>query len=61
MLQRVFFGPAQERYEHVEDATRWHEAIPPLVLVASIMLIGLYPAVLVDIIKAAVTPLIGLT
>ncbi len=58
MLQRVFFGPPKEEDEHVEDADRL-EMVPIFALVAVIMLIGIYPAILTDIIKTGIAPILG--
>lgn len=56
MLQRVFFGPAQPRWEKLGDASRLETfAIGSLVFV--IVLVGLWPNLLVDIIATGVTPI----
>jgi NADH-quinone oxidoreductase subunit M len=57
MLQRTFYGPPQEKYEHVPDADMV-EKICIFTFVAAIMFVGLYPAILTDIIKAGVLPII---
>jgi NADH-quinone oxidoreductase subunit M len=59
MLQRVFYNEPRAQYEGVGDATAVElGAIFPLV--AAIMLVGIYPAVLTDIIEFGVTPIAGL-
>jgi len=58
MLKRVFYGPPKEQYDGVPDADR-REKIYTFALVALIMLIGIYPAVLTDIIKTGVAPLLA--
>ncbi|HEY8489447.1 MAG TPA: NADH-quinone oxidoreductase subunit M [Dehalococcoidia bacterium] len=58
MIQRVFFGPRNERWDHLEDATAWWEQLPMGALVAVILAVGVYPAVLVDVISTGVQPLL---
>ena len=58
MLKRVFYGPPKEQYDGVPDADR-REKIYTFALVALIMLIGIYPAVLTDIIKTGVAPMLA--
>lgn len=57
MLQRTFYGPPQEKYDHVPDADAV-EKVCIFIFVAAIMLIGLYPAILTDIIKVGVMPIV---
>ena len=59
MLQRIFYGPPQERYNEAGDATLV-ERVCIFSLVAAIMLIGIYPAILTDIIKLGISPIMGL-
>ena len=54
MIQRTFFGPAKERWNDLRDATIV-EAISPIALLIVIFAVGLYPAVLTDMIGPAVT------
>jgi NADH-quinone oxidoreductase subunit M len=56
MLQRVFYGPPQDRWAHASDADVL-EMVPIFALVAAIALIGIYPAILTDIIKVGVLPI----
>ena len=53
MIQRTFFGPAKERWNDLKDATIV-EAISPIALLVVIFAVGLYPAVLTDLIGPAV-------
>ncbi len=53
MIERVFFGPARERFSTIKDAGVI-EAIPLGLLVISIAVIGFYPAFLTDVFKAGV-------
>jgi len=59
MIQRVFYGPVLERYNGVADADKL-ESISLSVFVVIIMLVGIYPAILTDIIKLGVAPIVGL-
>jgi len=59
MLQRVFYGPPQDKFNKVKDADIL-ERVYMFVLVAVIMGVGIYPAILTDVIKAGVMPVMGL-
>ena len=59
MLQRVFYGPVLEQYNGVHDANIM-ERVYMFAFVAVIMLVGIYPAVLTDIIKIGISPIVGL-
>ncbi len=58
-LQRVFYGPVLEKYDGVKDADILERAYM-FAFVALIMLVGIYPAILTDIIKLGVSPIAGL-
>jgi NADH-quinone oxidoreductase subunit M len=57
MLQRVFFGPPLTRWERVGDAIAI-ETVPLVCLVAAIMIIGIYPAIITDVIKSGLGPIL---
>jgi NADH-quinone oxidoreductase subunit M len=59
MLQQAFFGPAKEQFNGVKDADGL-EKFYMFVLVAVIMLVGIYPAILTDVIKLGISPIAGL-
>ncbi len=59
MLQRVFYGTVLEQYNSVHDADIL-ERVYMFALVAVIMLVGIYPAILTDVIKTGVMPIIQL-
>ncbi|MBA7506772.1 NAD(P)H-quinone oxidoreductase chain 4 1 [subsurface metagenome] len=59
MLQRVFYGPVSEKFNGVKDADNL-EKVYMFVFVAVIMLVGIYPAILTDIIKLGILPIVGL-
>lgn len=57
MLQRVFYGPPQEKFNGVPDADTV-DKVCIFSFVVAIMLVGLYPAILTNIIRMGVEPLI---
>ncbi|MCL0094590.1 NADH-quinone oxidoreductase subunit M [Dehalococcoidales bacterium] len=57
MLQRTFFGEVLGQFNGVEDADNL-EKVYMFAFVAAIMLIGIYPAILTDIIKLGIMPII---
>jgi NADH-quinone oxidoreductase subunit M len=59
MIQRVFLGERLPRWEGLGDATAWWERTALVVMVAVIFLIGIYPAVLADVIETGVEPIVG--
>jgi NADH-quinone oxidoreductase subunit M len=59
MLQRVFYGPVLERFKKTHDADIL-ERVYMFIFVAVIMLIGIYPAILTDVIKGGIMPIIHL-
>ncbi len=50
MIMRVFYGPVQDKFNGVADANRM-DMVYMFTLVAAIMLVGIYPAVLSDVFK----------
>jgi len=59
MLQRVFYGPALEQFNGAKDADIL-ERVYMFAFVAVIMLVGIYPAILTDVIKTGILPIMGL-
>ena len=59
MLQRVFYGPPQEKFNGVPDADNV-DKVCIFSFVIAIMLVGLYPAILTNVIKIGVEPLVQL-
>jgi NADH-quinone oxidoreductase subunit M len=59
MLQRTFFGPVKEEFKAVKDADGL-EKFYMFVLVAVIMLVGIYPAILTDVFKLGISPIVKL-
>jgi NADH-quinone oxidoreductase subunit M len=59
MIQRVFLGERMPRWEGLGDATAWWERTAMIAMVAVIFLVGIYPAVVADIIETGVQPIVG--
>jgi len=59
MLQRVFYGAVLEKFNGVVDADNL-EKVYMFVFVAVIMLVGIYPAILTDVIKLGISPIMSL-
>ncbi len=57
MLQRIFYGPPKAQYEGVLDADRL-ERFTIFSLAAVIMLIGIYPRILTDVINKGILPVL---
>ena len=56
MIERVLFGPARERFSTITDAGVI-EAVPMVLLVVSIAVIGFYPAFLTDVFDSGIEPI----
>ena len=59
MLQQAFYGPVKAEYNNVKDADGL-EKFYMFVLVAVIMLVGIYPAFLTDVFKLGIEPVVRL-
>lgn len=57
VVQFTFFGPRKEEWDHLEDA-KGVEMVPIVILVGVLILFGVYPAPLMDIINVGVEPLV---
>ncbi len=57
MIQRAFWGEASERWEGLSDATEWWERAPLLAMAAVIVAVGVYPAVMLDLLETGVAPI----
>ena len=58
-VQRVFFGPRNPRWDHLEDTTHWWEQVSMAALVGVIIGVGVYPATIVDILESGVRRTLG--
>ncbi len=59
MLQQAFYGPVKDTFNKVKDADGL-EKFYMFILVAVIMLVGIYPAILTDIFKLGISPIVKL-
>jgi NADH-quinone oxidoreductase subunit M len=59
MLQQAFYGPVKDRYNGIKDADGL-EKFYMFVLVVVIIAVGVYPAVLTDVFKLGISPIVGL-
>ncbi len=59
MLQQAFYGSVKEEYNGVKDCDNM-EKFYTFILIAVIMLVGIYPAILTDVIKLGISPIVGL-
>jgi len=56
MLQRTFFGPVKAQFTGVEDANNLEKAYS-IALIAVILLVGIYPAIMTDVFTLGVEPI----
>lgn len=59
LIQRTFYGPVKEQYSKVKDADTL-ERVYMFAFVVLIMLIGIYPAILTDILRLGIAPIASL-
>ncbi len=59
MMERSFFGPRRQRFDHLTDATLV-EALPLAIMVITIVGVGVYPAVLTDVFRTGLEPMAAL-
>jgi NADH-quinone oxidoreductase subunit M len=59
-VQRVFFGPRNENWDHLPDTTAWWEQVSMAALVGVIIGVGIYPATIVDVLESGVRRTLGL-
>ena len=59
LVQRVFFGPVLDQFKSIKDADNL-EKVYMFAFVVLIMLVGIYPAILTDVIKAGISPVMRL-
>ena len=58
-VQRVFFGPRDERWRDLGDTTEWWEQVSMAALVAVIIGVGVAPATIVGVIENGVRRTLG--
>jgi NADH-quinone oxidoreductase subunit M len=52
-LQRVVFGPVRHEWDEVSDQNKWWEHAAALSLAALVVLLGVYPAIVTDVMNPA--------
>ncbi len=57
-LQRTFFGPKDEKWSKLPDANHWSEFTIIGSLMALIVLLGVYPAIVMDLLEMGVEPIV---
>ena len=57
-LQRTFFGPRDEKWAHLPDANHWSEFTIIGALMALIVLLGVYPSIVMDLLEMGVEPIV---
>jgi NADH-quinone oxidoreductase subunit M len=58
VVQRTFFGPRNEKFAHLTDVT-FGLGIPRMILLATLLLFGLFPALIFDMIETASIPFVN--
>ena len=56
-FQRSVFGPRDERWRELQDVRAWWEFLPLGALVGLIVLLGVYPSVVLDVLELGVQPI----
>ena len=59
MYQRVFFGPPLAKFDEVKDANNL-EKVYMFVFVGLILLVGIYPAILTNVLNIGTSPISSL-
>jgi len=57
-LQRTFFGPRDDKWSHLPDANHWSEYTIIGALMALIVLLGVYPSIVMDLLEMGVEPIV---
>jgi NADH-quinone oxidoreductase subunit M len=55
VVQRTFYGPKNEKFAHLSDVP-FRLGIPRMILLATLLLFGLFPALIFDMIETASIP-----
>jgi len=53
-MQRIFYGPKSERWAALPDANYWWERVPMAALLLVIVAVGVYPAMIVDVLDTGI-------
>jgi NADH-quinone oxidoreductase subunit M len=55
VVQRTFYGPKNKKYEHIPDVS-FGQGLPRMILLAVLVIFGLFPALMFDMIETASIP-----
>jgi len=58
-VQRVFYGPRNERWKDLTDTTQWWEVVCMAGLAALIIGVGVYPSTIVEVLESGVARTLG--
>jgi NADH-quinone oxidoreductase subunit M len=58
-VQRVFYGPRNDRWDGLTDTTEWWEVVCMAGLAAVIIGVGIYPATIVEVLESGVQRTLG--
>ncbi len=58
VVQKVFFGPRNPKWDHLTDA-KGIEMVPIVILVGVLLLFGIFPSLLIDTINVGIEPLVA--
>ena len=56
-VQRVLTGPPNERWSHLPDANQWWEHTAMAGMLIAIVLVGIYPRILTDVVNGGIAPI----
>ena len=59
MIQRVLFGPKNERWAALPDANAWWERVPMGALVIVIVAVGIRPSLVTDVLDTGIINIVG--
>jgi NADH-quinone oxidoreductase subunit M len=59
MLQRVVFGPVKHEWDHTGDQHHWWEHTVVVGMAALVIILGVYPALMMDVMSPAFDPIIA--
>ena len=59
LLQRVVFGPVRHEWDHLSDQRYWWEHAAVGTLAALIVLLGVYPRVVTEVLEPAIASIVG--
>lgn len=57
-IRDVFFREPQDKWDNLRDANTLVERLPFVILMAILLIVGFYPAILVDLINSGVVPIV---